>query len=98
MQAELPAGYVHDPALVILLNLFILSPIYPAPLRHAVRAFLPGVSLDAFNRWLTVIERDGLIVSSYIDAEKRCSVSLTDSGKQIIENMILRVIDAESVL
>lgn len=59
LRSALSSGIVHDPAAIILLNLFIR----PDGMTDAALSSACGISPLSFERWSRALANDGLIVS-----------------------------------
>lgn len=90
--ASLPPGYVHDPALVILLTLFL----HERPMPHrAVCDAVDHVPFSVSNRWMKAIEGDGLIIARDVSRGGDPIVMLTALGLSTVKRAIVAIGEAE---
>jgi hypothetical protein len=86
LRSALPGGIVHDPAVSILLNLFIR----PDGMTDDALSAACGVPLLSFGRWTRALANDGLITSG------NGGQQLSEAGRTSVEQA-LRVASVDGV-
>ena len=90
LQTSLPVDFLHDPALDILLALFVTPAEGPAATTEAIIAATtipPGVA----QRWIGVLAQEGLVIADG-------TIALTASGRARVTDAIKAVIRSQADL
>jgi hypothetical protein len=90
----LPPGYANDPAVVILLQLFLRHLEHPMTQRDLCDS-VPHISASLSTRWVALLANDGLIARYNSSEAEDPLVSLTTLGVATISATILSMGDAE---
>lgn len=94
LQNNLPRGLINDPAVEILLSLFVHDVDQVVMSDTELEALVACATPSSFNRWLLALEEERLIKRLPSHAGE-FSVELTDYGRDCVGNAILQAAGAE---
>lgn len=94
MQSSLPSNYIYDPAVAILLELFIARADGTRFSLRTLCEIIRYVPASNVSRWVKVIHSDGLLTTSD-PAHGDSVVALTEHGAEVVRTMIVAVGKAE---
>lgn len=95
MRETLPLGMVHDPAVEILISVYV-SGAATGQMRHDAACAAAGVTASVAARWLMELERQGLVVVTTGAGGKW--VALSDKGFAQVTRAIDAVLAAQATL